>query len=52
MESLVESGGNPCDQDHGRDRYCHDRGGGGAFCGGMAGGSVGHHTVRHTVLAG
>ena len=23
-----------------------------AFCGGMAGGSVSHHTVRHTVLAG
>ena len=52
VESLVESGGNPCNQDHGRNRHCHDWGGSGAFCGGMADGSVSHHTVRHTVLAG
>ena len=52
MESLVESSWNPCNQDHGRNCHCHDWGGSGAFCGGMAGGSVSHHTVRHTVLAG
>lgn len=30
MESLVESSGNPCNQDNGRDRHCHDWGGSGA----------------------